>query len=191
VGRRALAAACAIALCTTAPAYASDASALQVKVRAALRSAKSFVATANVKPGLTAPSGGTIVYTVVAPNRYRQTVTGFPGADDTIIIGNKIYGNNGGGWDVQTWTDRLVDGFEGDLFDFTILSVGAESTPTTGTFVMIDPHGAHKTDTLQCTYDKPTSRPMTCIASYETVTFARYDDPTVTIPTPANPKKVD
>jgi hypothetical protein len=185
------AAAIATALCTIAPVYASDAPALQVNVRAALRSAKSFVATATVKPVITAPNGGTIVYTVVAPNRYRQTVTGFPGADDTIIIGNKVYGNSGGGWDVQTWSDRLVNGFEGDLLDFTILSVGPESTPTTGTFVMIDPHGAKKTDTMQCTYDKLTSRPMTCITSYETVTFSRYDDPTVTIPTPQNPKRLD
>ena len=185
------AAAIASVLGMTAAAYAGDASALQVKVRAALRSAKSFVATANVKPVITAPKGGTIVYTYVAPNRYRQTVTGFPGADDTIIIGDKVYGNGGSGWDVQTWSEKLVNGFEGDLLDFTIVSVGDESTATTGTFVMIDPHGAKKTDTMQCTYDKATSRPLTCIASYETVTFTRYDDPTVTIPTPANPKKLD
>jgi hypothetical protein len=185
------AAAIVVALCATAPAYASDVSTLQEKVRAALRSAKSFVATAKVNPVVTAPNGGTIVYTVVAPNRYRQTVTGFPGADDTIIIGNKIYGNSGGGWDVQTWSDKLVNGFEGDLLDFTIVSIGDESTSTTGTFIMIDPHGAKKTDTMQCTYDKATSRPMACIASYETVTFARYDDPTVTIPTPPNAKKLD
>jgi hypothetical protein len=184
-------AAAAFALGSAAPASASEASELQVKVRAALRSAKSFVATATINPGVTAPNGGTVVYTVVAPNRFRQTVTGVPGGDDTIIIGNKVYGNSGAGWDVQTWTDHLVNGFEGDLLDFTILSVGAESTPARGTFVMADPHGEKKTDTLQCTYDKSTSRPKTCITGYETITFARFDDPTVTIPVPEHPKVLD
>ncbi len=184
-------AAAAFALATVAPACASEASELQAKVRAALRSAKSFVATAAINPSVTAPNGGTVVYTIVAPNRFRQTVHGLPGGDDTIIIGNKVYGNDGGGWDVQTWSDHLVNSFEGDLLDFTILSVGAESTATTGTFVMVDSHGEKKTDTLQCTYDKTTSRPRTCIAGYVTITFARFDDPTVAIPTPEHPKVLD
>lgn len=186
--------AAAIALGAAAPARASEASELQVKVRAALRSAKSFVATATINPSVPAPNGGTVIYTYVAPNRFRQTVHGLPGGDDTIIIGNKVYGNDSndnGGWDVQTWSDHLVNSFEGDLLDFTILSVGAESTASTGTFVMADSHGEKKTDTLQCTYDIATSRPRTCITGYVTLSFARYDDPTVTIPTPAHAKVVD
>jgi hypothetical protein len=184
-------AAVAVAFAMAAPADASEASALQAKVRAALRSAKSFVATASIRPGLTAPNGGAVVYTFVAPDRFRQTVSGMPGADDTIIIGNKVYGNSGGGWDVQTWSDRLVNGFEGDLLDFKIVSIGPESTDTTGTFIAIDPHGAKSSDTMQCTYDKQTSRPMACITSYETITFKRFDDPAVTIATPEHAKKLD
>jgi hypothetical protein len=186
--------AAAFVLCVAAPVRAGEASALQVKVRAALRAAKSFVATAAINPSVTAPNGGTVVYTYVAPNRFRQTVHGLPGGDDTIVIGNKVYGNNSGdtgGWDVQTWSDHLVNSFEGDLLDFTILSVGAESTASTGTFVMADSHGEKKTDTLQCTYDIATSRPRTCITGYVTLTFARYDDPTVTIPTPEHAKVED
>lgn len=184
-------AAALLALFTAAPAFASDASQLQMKVRAALRSAKSFVATATINSSVAAPNGGTVVYTIVAPNRFRQTVTGLPGGDDTIIIGNKVYGNSGGGWDVQTWSDHLVNSFEGDLLDVTILSVGPESTATNGTFVMADSHGEKKTDTLQCTYDIATSRPRTCIAGYVTLSFSRYDDPTVTIPTPEHAKVLD
>jgi hypothetical protein len=92
---------------------------------------------------------------------------------------------------VQTWSDRLVDGFEGDLLDFNIVSIGSESTDSTGTFEAIDPHGAKSTDTMQCTYDRPTSRPKTCITGYERVTFTRFDDPTVVIPTPEYAKKLD
>ena len=89
-----------------APAAPGDASQVQTQMRASLRSAKSFVMTVNVKPAVYAPKGGTMVYTVVAPNRYRQQVTGMPGGDDdTIIIGHQVYGHDKGVWDVQPWTD--------------------------------------------------------------------------------------
>jgi hypothetical protein len=185
----ALAASIACAL-PGSPAVASDASVLQAKIRAALRSAKSFVATVAIKPQALAPAGGTIVYTVVAPNRYRQAVSGLPGADDTIIIGHEVYGNRGSGWDVQTWDDRLVTGFEGDLLDVTVVAAGPDANGA-GTFTMKDPHGARETDTLACTYEKATFRPLVCTAGYETMTFSRYDDPSVAVPTPANAKRVD
>lgn len=31
-----------------------------------------------------------------------------------------------GAWDVQTWTDHLVTGYEGDTFGLTVVSVGAD-----------------------------------------------------------------
>ena len=43
-----------------------------------------------------------------------------------------MYGNNGNGWDVQTWTDDPVNGFEGDLLDIAILSVGTDSAASSG-----------------------------------------------------------
>jgi hypothetical protein len=191
--RACLAAFVGAAFLCAAPAFANDASVLQAKMRAALRSAKSFVATAAIKPGVAAPLGGTIVYTVVAPNRYRQEVHSLPGADDTIIIGDQVYGNKGDGkgWDVQTWSDRLVSGFEGDLLDITVVSIGPDTTvdgKKAGTFTMRDPHGERDSDTLACTYDKAAFTPLVCTAAYETVTFSRFNDPTVTIPTPQNAK---
>ena len=42
---------------------------------------------------------------------------------------------------------------------------------------MTDPHGASDSDTLQCTFDITTSRPKACITGYETIAFARFDDP--------------
>jgi hypothetical protein len=157
---------------------------LQAKVRAALHGSKNVVATITINPQPMAPMGGTITYTYVAPNRYRQTVSGIPGADDTIVIGDQVYGRHGNAWDVQTWTDELVRGYEGDLFDVVVLDVGH------GGFTMKDPHGKNEGDTRICTYDKATSRPKQCAMSYGTVTY-RYDDPAVTIPTPPNPKRVD
>ena len=80
---------------------------------------RSSVVTVNVKPGAGAPTGGTIVYTVVAPNRFRQEVSGSIGSDDTIVIGNQVYGHDNGAWDVQTWSDHLVTGYEARRFWWT------------------------------------------------------------------------
>lgn len=168
------------------PAQAENTATLQTNVRSALRSAKSFVVVAKIKPMPLAPMGASIEWTVVAPNRFRQVTHGDPtGDDDTIIIGHEVYGNKHGSWDVQTWDDRLVTGFEGDVFDVQIVSAGD------GTFVMKDPLGRSESDTLSCTYDKATYRPLTCASAGKTVTFGRYDDPSVTIPTPAHAKRAD
>lgn len=185
--------ACAAAACVAAPARASDASVLQANVRAALHSAKSFVATVKINPGILAPGGGSIVYTVVAPNLYRQTVHDLPGADDTIIAGTKIYGNSGKGWDVQTWDMGLVTGFEGPIFDVEIVSVGPDRTENgvlEGTYVEKDPNGRTASDTRSCTYEKKTYRPIACTMSYGSIAFARYDDPSVSIPIPEHAKNL-
>lgn len=167
------------------PAAAADTATLQSNVRSALRSAKSFVVSVKIKPLPIAPLGASIDWTVVAPNRFHQVTHGDPtGDDETIIIGHDVYGNKHGAWDVQTWDDHLVNGFEGDVFDVQIVSAGD------GTFVMRDPLGS-ESDTLSCTYDKATYRPLTCTNAGKTVTYGRYDDPTVTIPTPAHAKRVD
>lgn len=168
------------------PAPAADTAALQTSVRAALRSAKSFVVDVKIKPMPVAPMGASIQWTIVAPNRFRQVTHGDPsGDDDTIIVGHNVYGNKRGAWDVQTWDDHLVTGFEGGVFDVNVVSAGA------GTFVMKDPLGRNESDTLSCTYDKTTYRPLTCGNAGKTVTYGRYDDPSVTIPTPAHAKRVD
>jgi len=173
-------------LLTALPVSAADTSTLQSNVRAALRSAKSFVVDVKIKPMPVAPMGASLQWTVVAPNRYRQVTHGDPsGDDDTIIIGHNVYGHKHGAWDVQTWDDHLVTGFEGGVFDVQIVSAGV------GTFVMKDPLGRNEDDTLSCTYDKATYRPLTCSNAGKTVTYGRYDDPTVTIPTPAHAKRVD
>jgi hypothetical protein len=184
---RTLGATAVLAVWTIAlPASAAGTGTLQSNVRAALRSAKSFVIEVKIKPLPIAPLGASIEWTVVAPNRFRQVTHGDPtGDDDTIIIGHEVYGNKQGAWDVQTWDDHLVTGFEGDVFDVQILSAGD------GTFVMRDPLGRSESDTLSCTYDKATYRPLACGNAGKTVTYARYDDPSVTIPTPAHAKRVD
>jgi len=179
-----------------APALADDsAAALQTKIRAALHAAKSFVELATIRPNPFALLGGTATFTVVAPNRYRQYVLSPPtGKDDTIIIGHDVYGNEGKGWTVQTWSDRLVTGFEGEVFDIKVVSAGPDQTvdgKTVGSFVMLDPRGAKETDTMQCTYEKGTFRPLACTASITTIKFSNYDDPAVVIETPKNPKRVD
>jgi len=176
------------------PARADDASELQTKIRAALRTAKAFVETVTMK-GPAAPLGGTGTFTVVAPNRYRQYVASqLSGTDDTIIIGHEVYGNEGKGWTVQTWTDRLVTGFEGDVFAVKVVSVGPDQTvdgKTVGSFVMVDPHGAKESDTMNCTYEKQTFRPISCSDAMSTIKYSNYDDPSVTIETPKNAKRTD
>jgi hypothetical protein len=177
------------------PAKADDASELQTKIRAALRTAKTFVQTVTMKGSPAAPLGGTATFTVVAPNRYRQYVASRPsGADDTIIIGHEVYGNEGKGWTVQTWTDRLVTGFEGAVFAVKVVAVGSDQTvdgKTVGSFVMVDPRGAKETDTMNCTYQKQTFRPISCSDAMSTIEFLNYDDPNVTIEMPKNAKRTD
>jgi hypothetical protein len=189
-----------IALVTTAAAAPSAAataaspSELQAKVRAALLGAHSFVETVTIKPNAIAPLGGTMTFTVVAPNRYHQLVSSsLGGGDDTIIIGNQVYGRAGKGWTVQTWSDRLVTGFEGDTFDVDVVSVGPDETrdgKTVGTFVMKDPRGAKDSDTLSCTYDRATFLPLHCENGFSTIAYA-YGDPGVSIETPKNPVRLD
>jgi hypothetical protein len=180
------AAALALLASQALPAGANDASVLQDKIRATLRSAKSFVLTEEIKPGtLGAPTGGTVVYTVVAPNRYHQVSTGSIGADDTIIIGHQIYGHDSGAWTVQTWDDRLVSGFESDTFLVDVTSVDGSN------FVMSFPHEGSVKQTLSCTYDPQTFRPQKCTGEHVTLTYSQYDDPALTIPTPANAKRED
>jgi hypothetical protein len=184
----------ALFLACSIPAGASEASVLQVQVRAALRTAKSFVARETVKPNVYVPLGGSADYTVVAPNRFRLVTNSMPDSDDTIIIGNQVYGDEGKGWMVQTWTDSTVSGFEGDLLDFVILSTGADAMVAgkpVGTFTRQDPHGPKPTDTLSCSYDKATFRPIVCSNDLETVTYSRFDDPSVTIPTPDHAMRLD
>jgi len=177
------------------PASADDAVGLQTKIRAALRTAKSFVETVTMKGSLRHPLGGAATLTVVAPDRFRQFVVGGPGdSDDTIIIGHNVYGNQGTGWDVLDWTDRLITDFEGDVFAVRVSSVGPDRTvdgKTVGSFVMIDPHGASDKDTLQCTYEKSTFRPLACIGSMSTIKYASYDNPALAIEAPKNAKRTD
>lgn len=167
---------------------------LQTKIRATLRSATSFVQTVTIKPNPLAPVGGTMTFTVVAPNRFHQVVVGAPGGpDDTIIIGHEVYGRKGQGWDVQTWSDFLVTGFEEDIFNVKVLSVGPDQTAdgkTVGTYVMKDPRGRRESDTLACTYDPTTFRPLGCSSDLFIVKYV-FDDPSTTIETPKNAVRVD
>jgi hypothetical protein len=167
---------------------------LQSSVRAALHAAKSFVVNVKIEPMAAAPLGAGITWTVVAPNRYRQVTHGdSTGDDDTIIIGHDVYGNKHGSWDVQTWDDGLVNGFEGDVFDIEVISAGPDRVvdgKTVGTFVRKSTVGP-KDLTLTCTYDKATFRPLVCANRAETETYERYDDPSVTIPAPAHAKRID
>ncbi len=183
------------AAATVGIARADQSSDLQARVRAALRNATSFVETVTVKPNPYVPLGATLRFTVVAPNRYHQTVSGAPPqADDTIIIGHEVYGKEAGGWTVETWSDRLVISFEADVFDVTVRVVGPDRTvdgKTVGSFVMKDPRGAKDTDTLDCTYDKQTFRLLTCSSAISSITYSNYDDPAVTIETPKNAKRLD
>jgi hypothetical protein len=177
------------------PASADDASVLQTKIRAALRTAKSFVETVTIKGSPGHPLGGAATLTVVAPNRFRQFVNGGPGdSDDTIIIGDDVYGNEGKGWDVLNWTDRLVTDFEGDVFAVRVSSVGPDRTvdgKTVGSFAMIDPHGATDNDILQCTYEKSSFRPLACTGIMSTIKYASYDNPTLAIEAPKNARRTD
>lgn len=173
---------------------ASAMSILQTKMRTALLAAHSFVETVAVKPNSIAPLGGTLTFTVVAPNKYHQLISSsLGGGDDTIIVGNQVYGRAGKGWTVQNWSDRLVTGFEGDAFDVTVVSVGPDKAidgKTVGTFVMKDPRGAKDSDTLACTYERATSLPLQCDNGYSTITY-RYGDPGISIETPKDPVRVD
>ncbi|HKE37397.1 MAG TPA: hypothetical protein VKB39_08190, partial [Candidatus Baltobacteraceae bacterium] len=54
-------------LLTALPVSAADTSTLQSNVRAALRSAKSFVVDVKIKPMPVAPMGASLQWTVVAP----------------------------------------------------------------------------------------------------------------------------
>jgi hypothetical protein len=181
----------AVALSAPAPAAPGDASQLQGQIRAALRSAKSFVMTVSVKPAVYAPKGGTMVYTVVAPNRYRQQVTGMPGGnDDTIIIGHQVYGHDSGAWDVQPWSDHLVTGYESNTFALSVVSVGADQTvngKTVGSFVLKYPPDENDAWSMNCTYDKQSFRPLQCASAGASIGW-RFDDPSTVIPTPANAK---
>jgi len=163
-------------------------------MRTALLAAHSFVETVTVKPNSIAPLGGTLTFTVVAPNRYHQVVSSsLGGGDDTIIIGNQVYGRAGKGWTVQTWSDRLVTGFEGDTFDITVVSIGPDKTAggkTVGTFVMKDPRGAKDSDTIACTYEHATSLPLQCENGFSTISY-RYGDPSVSVETPKDPVRLD
>lgn len=165
---RTFATAAVLAAFLSAPASAADTATLQSNVRAALRSAKSFVVDVKIKPMPIVPLGASLEWTIVAPNRFRQVTHGDPsGDDDTIIIGHDVYGNKHGAWDVQTWDDRLVTGFEEGVFDVRIVSAGD------GTFVMHDALGRSESNTLSCTYDKATYRPLTCASAGKTGTSAR------------------
>jgi hypothetical protein len=182
-------------LAQTVPARADDVSDLQAKMRAALRSAKSFVETVTVSPNPYVPLGGTMVFTVVAPNRYRQLAGGgsMP-PDETVIIGNEVYGNDSRGWTVQTWSDHLVTGFEGDVFNLIVRSIGADATVAgkmVGSVVLKDPRGAKESDVLACTYEKSSFRLLTCSGGSSKLVVSKYDDPANAIPTPKNPKRLD
>ncbi|MBV8244955.1 MAG: hypothetical protein JOZ38_03455 [Candidatus Eremiobacteraeota bacterium] len=175
---------CALAFSAPQPGVASDASDLQAKIRSALRDAKSFQITVHQK-GM--PAGAMLVATVVAPNRYRQTVSGLgpPNDDDTIIIGSQVYGIHGKGWGVQTWDRQLVDGFESNAFLPDVVSAAGN------TFVMRYPHEFEPKERLNCTYDPQTYRPQSCQGPTFSLQYARYDDPTLEIPTPVGAKKLD
>jgi hypothetical protein len=183
----------ALASISATPAAAQSVAgpaALQAKVRAALRGAHSFVETVKIKPMLLAPQGGTIVLTVVAPNRFHQLETGLPGdPDDTIIIGHEIYAKKARGWTEETWSDFLISGFEEDVFDVKVLSLGPDAGDA-GSFVMKDPYVAKESNTLQCTYDKATFRPRACVGDYATVAYS-YDDPATAIEPPKNAVRDD
>jgi hypothetical protein len=175
----------AVALASPIAADASSTASLQAGVRAALRAAKSFVVHAKINPYVHAPLGATFDWTVVAPNRYHQVSHGDPtGDDDTIIIGHEVYGHKHGSWDVQTWDDNLVNGFEDEVFGVTIVSGG------NGTYVAKAPLGPQDS-TMTCTYDEKTLRPLQCRNDLITLTYSRYDDPSVTIPTPAHAVRID
>jgi hypothetical protein len=176
------------------PARADDPAALQAKIRTALRSAKSFVETVKIKPNSQVPTGGTIVFTVVAPDRFRQKSSGpEPGGDDTIVVGHEVYGSKGVGspWDVQTWSPQLVSGFESDVFDPEIVSLEADAPGGQGRYGQRDPNGFQKDATLSCTYDKATFRPQACSNGNFEITYSNYDDPAVEIPVPLRAKRVD
>ncbi len=176
------------------PAHADDAGQLQAKIRTALRSAKTFVETVRIKPNSQVPAGGTIVYSVVAPDRFRQKTSGpEPGGDDTILVGHEVYGSKGVGrpWDVQTWSAELVTGFESDVFNPEVVSVGPDTAGGLGSFMRRDPNGFQKDATLSCTYEKATFRPAACSNEMYDITYSSYDDPSVVIPTPLRFKRVD
>ena len=147
----------------------------------------------TIKPYPLAPVGGTMTFTVVAPNRFHQVVVGAPGGpDDTIIIGHEVY-VGGPGLDVQTWSDFLVKGLRGSIFNVKVLSVGPDQTAdgkTVGTYVMKDPRGRRESDTLACTYDPTTFRPLGCSSDLFIVKYV-FDDPSTTIETPKNAVRVD
>ncbi|MGP6158556.1 MAG: hypothetical protein ACLPYS_13815 [Vulcanimicrobiaceae bacterium] len=173
---------------------AGDTAALQAKVRAALRSAKTFVETVKIKPNSQVPGGGTIVYTVVAPDRFRQKTSGpEPGGDDTIIVGHEVYGSKGVGspWEVQTWSNELVIGFESDVFNPEVISLEADATGGLGSFKRHDPNGFQKDATLTCTYEKASFRPEACSNDMYDISYSNYDDPSVEVPVPLRSKRVD
>jgi hypothetical protein len=176
------------------PSRADDAGQLQAKIRAALRSAKTFVETVKIKPNSQVPAGGTIVYSVVAPDRFRQKTSGpEPGGDDTILVGHEAYGSKGVGspWDVQTWSSELVNGFESDVFNPEVVSLEPDAPGGYGSFQRRDPNGFQKDATLSCTYDKATFRPVACSNEVYEITYSDYDDPSVVIPTPLRLRRVD
>jgi hypothetical protein len=112
------------------------------------------------------------------------------GDDDSILIGKRIYGRKGSGWDYQDWSDHLVTGYEGETFDLIVASAGPDQTvdgKTVGTFTMSYPPDESDAWTLQCTYDKPTFHPIACTSPAVNSTW-RFNDPAITVPTPENAK---
>ncbi|MFN2461088.1 MAG: hypothetical protein ABR591_10435 [Candidatus Velthaea sp.] len=171
--RLALAAALIVST-AAAPARADDKFDLQSKLTAALKAARSFVATTVV-----VANGVSTTTTYVAPDRTKTDVLLGQSTRQIITIGDVSYtSRDGAAFERGTVPTALV----AQLKSLTEVSVSALAPDVAADGAT---YGAFKTIvglapqavTLTCTYDKKTYRLAKCASSEVIQTFGNYDDP--------------
>ncbi|GAC1538522.1 MAG: hypothetical protein NVS2B17_12550 [Candidatus Velthaea sp.] len=169
-----LALAAALVVCAAAPARADDSSDVQSKVSAALKAAKSFVATT-----LFPAAGASTISVFVAPDRVKTDVAYGTNASTVILIGTEAYtSRNGAPYEKATVPANIL----AELTSLTVVNVTAvkpdivEAGTALGAFTTVVGAPPH-TLTLTCTYDKKTYRLAKCASEQIIQTFANYDDP--------------
>jgi hypothetical protein len=165
-----------------APARADMTSDVQLKVDAAMKSAKSFVVT-TLYPAQA--YSATLVH--VAPDRSRVVVAVAATTTDIVTVGGTSYSSkNGAPFEkaalsadasarVHTFGDVKVGAIDADV---TIDGV------TYGAFETTFPLGADIT--LRCTYEKKSFRLVRCANGDVTQTYSGYNDPQNVVEPPTN-----
>jgi hypothetical protein len=167
-----------------AAAAADDVSAVQAKVSAALKSAKSFVATTTVAADGLAQ---TTVY--IQPDRIRTDIAVGGSTLERIAIGGFEYSSrNGAPFERTAITPESAAALK-KITAVTVTKVLPDVTvdgTTYGAYETTLPGGAGSDPThLTCTYEKKSARLVRCENATITETFSGYDDPKNVVDAPA------